>query len=444
MLTTKLCLFTFLADCEEGSTGRTFVTGFLENHDSDIALGLFASTIIDVNITVDVSSPLHTNPSVSESVVMTVGTSVNIELDKTLSLHTSIIENKGLQITTSDDVLLFGVNHVAGSCDAFTILPEESLGNEYVAFTHYPPNTASELGVVAIEDSTTINMTFPPGWLFNIVYEGVTYTGGSVLSVTLNKYQTFKVEDPLDLSGTHMVSDKKFAAYSGNRYTAVESGPSLLERSHLVEQLLPVKYWGTEFYTVPFTDTEVDLVQIVTSEPDTVISMLDQIIPVGPPFNSRIRSIPRGYHAKITADKPIMVAQYAQSINGNNPAVTLLPSVDNYLSAYSFVVPDLSAVASRFSNYIMIVIEQSQRDGLIIEGAMVNPTLWTPITGSSPTMVGQRIPVSNTQHKVYHTDGAKFSAVVYGVDAEYCAYSYPLGFCMTKEVCNRITVKQSH
>ena len=428
-------IISVLAHCEEGTTGSVFLTAFMENNNAASSLALFSSSIYDMDIIIDISSPRFATPPVHQTVALPTGSSVNIPIHTNLRMTSAVIESKAISVTSSEDIMLFGINHVAGSCDAFTILPEESLGNEYIAFNHWPLNYRSEISVIAIEDDTTIHMAFPAGWPLNVNYDGILYTGGTTLSVTLQQYQTFQVQDPLEMTGTRLFSDKNFVAYSGNRYTAVEDSPSNLERSHLVEQLVPVKYWGREFYTVPFSDTTPDLVKIVTSEPNTIISFQDEIIPIDLQYSTRSREIPAGSYMKISADKPIMVAQYAQSVNDNNPAVTLLPSVTNYLSNYSFSVPDLSDVtAGTFVNYLLLVVEMSEMDGLVVEGLPLNSGDWVQIAGSSPTMVGQRVQLSQQRYRVYHPNGARFSAVVYGVESAYCAYAYPIGFCMAEDV----------
>ena len=63
----------------------------------------------------------------------------------------------------------------------------------------------------------------------------------------IDRFNTVQLQclDLCDLTGTYISSSKPIAVYSGNVRAAVPS--SRTSRDHLVEQMIPVRTWGTEF-----------------------------------------------------------------------------------------------------------------------------------------------------------------------------------------------------
>ena len=59
---------------------------------------------------------------------------------------------------------------------------------------------------------------------------------------------TFQLGRSFDITGTHISSDKPLAVFCGSVWTSISK---TYMGDHLLEHLLPVNTWGSEFVSVP-------------------------------------------------------------------------------------------------------------------------------------------------------------------------------------------------
>lgn len=219
--------------------------------------------------------------------------------------------------------------------DAALVLPAGSLGREYYAMCysayenrddHYP----SEFLIVAMEDQTRI--TFRP----SANTRGGIPAGGS-LQIVLNRSETYQVQGAQvsdDLTGSHILSDKPVAVFSGNRWTQVPNGCG--NRDNLLEQMYPVETWGREFIAVPSALVTEDIYRVIASENNTRVSVEGQnsggnqtfLLSAGQWREFRLNRNP----SLILSDKPINVAHFlvgglCNGLNGlGDPSMLMLNS----------------------------------------------------------------------------------------------------------------------
>ena len=75
----------------------------------------------------------------------------------------------------------------------------------------------AQIGVIAVEDNTVIRLRFPIGT--SVSYNGQTYDNANSLTISLNRYFVFHVEDDENLTGTMVESTngQRIAVFAGRR-----------------------------------------------------------------------------------------------------------------------------------------------------------------------------------------------------------------------------------
>ena len=83
-----------------------------------------------------------------------------------------------------------------GSCDGFVALPVASLGVDHFALCFFPPDHQSEIGIVAVEDSTAVTVTLRSQTrpVVSVVWDATTYRGGDTFTINMNRYDTVQLE----------------------------------------------------------------------------------------------------------------------------------------------------------------------------------------------------------------------------------------------------------
>lgn len=165
------------------------------------------------------------------------------------------MENIGIEIDSYDmEVSVLVCNFNVDTADCYTALPTDVTGTDYVVISMPSADDASELMILAQEDSTTATISIPTGLGHTITYAGQTYNGGESFQVPLNKNQviclsqTTSVAETSHVSGYKITSDKPVSVLSGNRK---------YENDHMVDQIPPTSKLGTHYVLIP-ADPESD------------------------------------------------------------------------------------------------------------------------------------------------------------------------------------------
>ncbi len=204
------------------------------------------------------------------------------------------------------------------SNDASILLPTPSLGREYYAVSHMEaPPFHGYFTIVASEPGDT-EVTVTPTTMTAASADGrvPAMSAGVAHSFTLAQGQVLNIESNEiygDLTGSHIVASQNIVVFSGHE-AAVTSSSCCAD--HLEQQMLPVSRWGTHYIaaTSQRRFREKDHWVILASAPGTKVNLsprvhempatLDPGVPVR--FTSDTNFV-------VSADKPILVAQYLAS-----------------------------------------------------------------------------------------------------------------------------------
>jgi len=388
----------------------------------------FSANLGSPQLSLFISSPTATSGNVSvpglgfsEDFTVTPGavTTVTIPVGAQLGDGSSgNPENRAIHVTAKDEVSVYGLNRIPATTDAFLALPVDVLASEHIVLGWPAPGVAaslnSQFAVVATQDGTDVTYV-PTAATTSGVNTGVSTTK------TLNTGEALPVESATgDLSGTTISSTKPVAVFGGHRCANVPNN-STLACDHLVEQIPGTSTWGQSFLTVPLkTRLNGDTFRFVAKEDGTKVSVNGAEVATlnkGQVHQQNIQG-----QSTVTADKPILVAQYSNGTTFDNvtsdPFMMLVSPTEQFLSDYTFTTP-----ASGFGeNFVNVVTPTAAVADVKLDGATVPAGDFTPIgsTGYS----GAQLDLTLGSHTV--TSSKPLGIYVYGFD-QADSYGYPGG-----------------
>lgn len=326
------------------------------------------------------------------------------------------IENKGIHISTDNEVSVYAMNKRQYSADVAVILPTFSLSNNYLVMAHWEDgnrnnndNSDAEFLIVATRDNTQIEITptqnMEGGGLANVPFV-----------IMLNKGQSYQIQARGDLTGTKIVGLNNsagqcfnFAVFAGNQYTKVGQCNHPDGHDHLYAQMYPIKTWGTDYTLVDF-ETRIggDLVKVLASEDSTVVDVAGQSILLN--AGEFLAKTLEGVNV-IKANKPIAVGQFSRSqgCDGTrgDPFFIMISPDQQLLRSITFNAPSIATVTNYSLNVITPTydVPNVRFDGQSIE------QLFLPVN-NNPEMSYARVVTSSGNHSIFSEEG--FIAYVYG------------------------------
>ena len=411
---------------------------FTENIVATGDLKLFISSPSDSEVIVTLETPAF-GTSVTRTIVVRPRQTEVVTLPGELQASGTGMENKGIYVRSTDDIVMYGVNTQQGSCGAFAVIPVASLGNNYLAMSWWPDSgdkAYGQIGIVSTEDNVQIRVTIPRSKGVVMTYNGVDYDENKPLDVTLNKFQTIQLQNRhfADISGMKVEADRKVAVFSGVVSTNVGSG----NRDHIVEQMTPLHAAGKTFGVIPFPNqTGGYRIRIMSVQDDTIVIIGGSTRTLR--TAGQYTDLQSDQSIAITADKPVVVAQFSESQTAGNagaPSMTLVPPMEQYMNSYTFSLPTPNNIYN--SSYILLVIAADQQDQIIMDGDYLSGQRLT-IEGSTPSLVGITATVSSGRHRIYHQNSkVKFGLYLHGTARGTCAFSFVAGMCLKDltQVCN--------
>lgn len=363
---------------------------------------------------------IHTSQGKEQTYHLEGGTPLWVAVDTSLQVQSSeVIQPMSMHIAANNPITVQGINQRFQTSDTFSALPVEYLGTEYraIGYNKLSDDLLSQCAVIATENNTRVTIT-PSVKTQALKPRGVPFV------VTLNKGDVYQVISAYevgpnamcDLTGTLIQSDKTIAVFSGHNCAYV---PQVVAAcNHLVEQLMPLKSWGLQYYVGMLAQRSTSTIRIVAHEPDTHVRINGEevaVLGIGEYYtNNEQRE-----NLWIVADKPVMVAQYGQGYkNGDSagdPMMMMIRSVEIFQDEYHFTPP----ARGYWHHFINVVVREDELESLELDGKSVDPSLFKRC-GDNGYMIGQ-IPVTGeTAHSI--TCDEPFGISCYGIGYSTDAY----------------------
>jgi hypothetical protein len=315
------------------------------------------------------------------------------------------------------------------SNDASLLLPATALTKDYFALT-WPsaPSRAGFLAITALTDGTQVSLTTPgeivAGAGLDAQGKGtVTLAAGDVLEVVARN-DSASGSFGSDLSGARIAATGPVQVIAGHSCANVP-GPTTGYCDHLEESIFPVETLGTDYLVTrpaAFGSDSPQVIRVLAITADTHVHYDpplagDQTLAQGA-FHE-LSAVTGDVH--ITADKPILVAQYMQGstsvpTNMGDPSMSLAIPSEQFRLDYEFIAP--SSYDTSFVNVMAQAGTTVTLDGTAIPAAEL-----TPIGASGWSVARHQL----SQQGVHEIKAASpFGIVVYGYGKD-TSYMYPGG-----------------
>jgi RHS repeat-associated protein len=346
----------------------------------------------------------------------------------------NLVETRGIRVTATKEVTVYGLNQLPQSTDAYLGLPADALATEYIVLGYKNVRSASDpfaslgngsqFAIVATADGTHVTIT--PSVTTGTRAAGVPYT------ITLNQGQTYLLRNnapaPADLSGTIITSDRPIAVYGGHSQANIPFRSSSVYRfaDQVIEQLPAVDAWGQRFVTMPLaTRHNGDTFRFLAARDGTTVRVNGQV--VATLNRGQLHEMLLDGPSEIAADQPILVAQYANSTEFDNvtgdPFMMLIPPAEQFQAAYTVTTP-----TSGFPdiNYLNVIAPSEAIGSILLDGAAIPADRF--VTIGTGKFAGVQVPVAVGTHRL--TGPAAFGVSVYGFAPED-SYGYPGGTALS-------------
>lgn len=353
-----------------------------------------------------ITGKIRSGDNLNRKFKIPANSSLKITLPANLAVASSdVVEiNRGIEIISNHKIDVYAYNivtHLASgtitTSDAYKVLPTSSLGAEYVVASYN--GWGSLFSVVGTEDDTVVKIlpseTINPFTdIFLGEYVNNFHPAGVPYFIVLNKGDVYQLRygsgdvanESGDLSGTIIKSNKAITVIAGNRLQYVPW--KVLYADHLLSQMIPTKRWGTEYSVMPYASQEYDLFRIFAKDDDTTVSIngIQGALLTAGQFYEFYSSNP----IYIEGTKPVQVAKYSVGSGSiekyGDPSMNILTGDSLGGVNHKFSIP--SGYDKMFVN---IVVDASDINSVLINGSLVNASLFQPISGGS--RFGAQLPI---------------------------------------------------
>ena len=375
------------------------------------------------------------------------------------------LSNKAVHIVSDTPVVVFAHMYNTQTSGATMLIPVETYGYKYYSLNYSQSQSNSR--VPYSYSTTTANGTHWYSWFYVVASEDNTrllitpsdttrggILPGQTITVNLNKGEVYNVMGKLvdggnqlwqaskDLSGSKVLSVPgndgnchPFALFSGSggiRMCYYDGGEVMMQ------QAFPVQSWGTRYLTYHMlnnTNTDINdpfknFYRIAVDDPATVV--LRNGVPLSGLINNFYYEIIDSTGGDyLTANKPIMVAQYTPGGNRcwNNSQFAYGDPEMIYLSPIEQGSRDALFYANRKTfidfNYVNVLVQTSGLPSLKIDGNPFDPNnIITHPNNPAYSVAVARIIGAAGQHRL--TCDSVFNATIYGLGF-FESYGYNVG-----------------
>ena len=404
--------------------GTDFWVAFMENADTtqgDQSLSIFATPLRNYSITV-------TNPNTGWTQTQSIAPSginqIYVPLAQAYTVHSGIVENKGIHVTSTDTITLYAITRGYPNQDYTNILPTQMLLDDYIVQTFPQDRFSTEFAIVAAEDNTTVDITLT-GYTMDGHTNGQTYSIFLPLAGKMCQVQSTR---PGDLSGSRITArnGKKIAVFNGDACAYIPNQNTGNSCDHVVEQALPIDYWGKKFVAIGSQRNRTDYVRITALNNNCVIHKNGSVISTltaGSTYQYQMSS--NNAIDYIETSQPAMVYLYFSSLNGNgngDPSMTTIPPIDQGIDRVAF-----SAVSSGniTSHYVYLICPNEAVGSILLDNTAISSSQFNSIPSfpSHKYIIRQ---VAQGTHHITDTSHNGFVVYLYGFGNRE-SYGYTIG-----------------
>lgn len=414
-------------------SGTDFWITFMENQDStqgDQSYYVVATASRSCSATV-------TNPVTGWSQTWSVSPNspsyVNVPLAQGHTQASSVVTNTGFHVTSTDSIALFIITRGYPNMDYANVLPTPVLRDEYIIQSYPTDRYPCVFSIVSAEPNTVVDITLACGTL-----DG--HGAGSTYSITLPQAgQVCQVQSvisgpggtPGDFSGTHVKArgGKKIAVFHGNTCVYIPSfseGPSC---DHVVEQALPVDYWGKHFIATASRrlNNKCDRVRITAGEDSCRVYV-----------NGSYRTTLAQYETYqyqmagttsvdyIATTHPAQVYLYFPSMNSGyyhgDPSMTTIPPLEQRVCTANFTA---LATGNIQAHHAIIITPTDNTANVLFDNVGI-ASQFSPVS-SAPSFSYCFMEITSGTHHIADQDTVGFIAYLYGFGPRE-SYGYTVGF----------------
>lgn len=422
--------------------------GHIDGNNSRLTLFLSADQATDYKVYIGgvLVSPVGATISANTCLPFVIDpTAYNV-----LMSSSNVVErNKAINVVTSKAISLYSIISNNARTGGTLVLPTNTLGQEYYAFSyenHGNQSGFSQFTIVATADNTDIEITPKQN------ERNGARTANTTFTIKLNKGDIYQYQSVGDLTGSHIkaLNCSPIAVFSGNTWAAFCNEGNNRTPSggdNLYQQVFPVAAWGRNFVTAPFYNTlngNTDIMRIIVAEDNTTLTVNGSVTdangtPLSNPYNKG--AVVTFFSTKanvISGSRPISVAQYqtSQTCNPNNaqdtrqggpflgdPEITVLNPVEQTLNNIT-VFSDLKSVRvpTQISKYYLnVIIKTKDIASFRLDGNPVSNFVAIDNVFSYAV-----IDVTDTQPQHRLSAAGGFSAISYGYGSVE-SYAYLAG-----------------
>lgn len=417
---------TFFSQGQYITKGTEFWAGFMKNAiNTTESLRLYISSEYNTTGTISINQGGYT-----QNFTVAANQTTEIFIPQSIAINdiNQSILDRGIQITTQDEVSVSCANYVDNTVDETQITSMDGLGTAYriLAYRGYAEPFvgahSSEFLIVASEDNTIIQIT-----------PSMNTMGGNPANVpfniTLQKGQSYLVQGSssvIDFTGTTIVGlngdCRPFAVFEGAQMTWVPN--SCATGDHLFTQCKPITQWSKEYLVAPLKDFSSFLIRVLANVDNTIVTV----------NGTDVATINAGEYFEqsystalcVNSNNAIAVNQYMKGsyCNGDlgDPSMTTVNGKSQLIDSVVFNVKDLPD----FSIYKLNIISENSFLGQIeLDGLPIDNSQFVPFSDCSYYAYAQ-IDVTPGTHVLNSTNGVQ--AYVYGYGpGNYESYLYSLG-----------------
>ncbi|EDV21445.1 uncharacterized protein TRIADDRAFT_60085 [Trichoplax adhaerens] len=342
--------------------------------------------------------------------------STTVKLKATSENRVTGIASKTIHITSDEDITVTSLQASSTLASSCHILPVQFYGKEYVIAT-YTPLIYGHMLIISKDANTQVEISFPS----NTNYGGQTYSRNRNLTINLLPNQGFFFQIAQDLTGTIIYSNKDISVLAGNLCANVPTSNRYCEP--LQEHYIPSKYLGQNYILSTFTGRAAgDIYRIVAAYDNTTVRLQSASSNYNLSRGEFTQfELASGTDSFLTCDKPCLVVQFAKGTNadlkGADPFMTIVPAIEQYSNNLVITVPSLFTIYNINPNYVLITIQDKYKDGLMLNGKVLQGISWRQVTTNDVSNVYSTasINISIGTSRLTHNDSSMtYGAIQYG------------------------------